>query len=63
MKQIDVAVIGGGASGLVAAISAARNGAKTIIIEHMDRVRKKILVSEMGNAIIRMPCRGLMLQR
>ena len=48
MKQIDVAVIGGGASGLVAAISAARNGAKTIIIEHMDRVGKKILVTGNG---------------
>ena len=48
MKQIDVAVIGGGASGLVAAVSAARNGAKTIIIEHMDRVGKKILVTGNG---------------
>ncbi len=48
MKQIDVAVIGGGAAGLVAGISAARLGAKTIIIEHMDRVGKKLLATGNG---------------
>lgn len=48
MKQTDVAVIGGGAAGLVAAISAARAGAKTVIIEHMDRVGKKILATGNG---------------
>lgn len=37
-KDYDVLIIGGGASGLVAAISAARCGAKTVILEHMDRV-------------------------
>lgn len=48
MIQTDVAVIGGGAAGLVAAISAARHGAKTVIIEHMDRVGKKILATGNG---------------
>lgn len=48
MKQTDVAVIGGGAAGLVAAISAARAGAETMIIEHMDRVGKKILATGNG---------------
>lgn len=48
MKQTDVAVIGGGAAGLVAAISAARTGAKTMIIEHMERVGKKILATGNG---------------
>ena len=37
-----VGIIGGGASGLVAAIGAARNGAEVTIIEHMDRVGTKI---------------------
>ena len=32
-EEMDVIVIGGGAAGIGAAISAARNGAKTIIIE------------------------------
>lgn len=48
MKQIDVAVVGGGASGLMASIFAAKAGAKTIIIEHMDRVGKKILATGNG---------------
>lgn len=32
-KEYDVAVLGGGPAGIVAAISAARNGAKTILVE------------------------------
>ncbi len=44
----QVAVIGGGASGMVAAIRAARLGARVIILERMDRVGKKILVT--GNS-------------
>ena len=41
MKKTDVTVIGGGASGLMAAIFAARGGARTQILEHMDHVRKE----------------------
>ncbi|HPS20091.1 MAG TPA: aminoacetone oxidase family FAD-binding enzyme [Candidatus Omnitrophota bacterium] len=44
----DVAVIGGGAAGIVAAISASRNGASVIIIEKMPKLGKKILVSGAG---------------
>ncbi len=33
LKEYDVAVLGGGPAGITAAISAARNGAKTILIE------------------------------
>lgn len=43
-----VIVAGGGASGLVAAISAAENGAEVTIIEHRDRVGKKILMTGNG---------------
>lgn len=43
-----VMVIGGGASGLVAAIAAARQGADVTILEHMDRVGKKILSTGNG---------------
>lgn len=43
-----VGIIGGGASGLVAAIGATRNGAEVTIIEHMDRVGKKILSTGNG---------------
>ena len=41
MTDIDVTVIGGGAAGLMAAVSAARCGARTRVIEHMDRIGKK----------------------
>ena len=44
----DVIVVGGGAAGLMAAITASRNGAKTLIIEHKDRVGKKILATGNG---------------
>lgn len=43
-----VVVVGGGASGLVAAIAAAENGAVVTILEHKDRVGKKILMTGNG---------------
>lgn len=48
MIRTDIAIIGGGASGLTASIAAARQGVKTVIIEHMDRVGKKILATGNG---------------
>ncbi len=45
---MDVAVIGGGASGLMATISAAQQGAHVVILERMDRVGKKILATGNG---------------
>jgi predicted Rossmann fold flavoprotein len=47
-KGRKVLVIGGGAAGLVAAISAARNGAEVKILERMNRVGKKILATGNG---------------
>ncbi len=44
----SVIVIGGGASGLMAGIVAARNGAEVKIIEQMSRVGKKILATGNG---------------
>lgn len=43
-----VLVIGGGASGMTAAIHAARNGADVTILEHTERVGKKILSTGNG---------------
>lgn len=43
-----VVIIGGGASGLTAAILCARNGALVTVVEHMDRVGKKILSTGNG---------------
>lgn len=46
--MVTVAVIGGGASGMMAAVTAASRSAKVIMIEHKDRVGKKILSTGNG---------------
>ena len=43
-----IAVIGGGASGMMAAITAASQGAHVILLEHKDRIGKKILSTGNG---------------
>lgn len=44
----DIIVIGAGASGMMAAITAARRGKSVMILEHMDKVGKKILATGNG---------------
>ncbi len=48
VNDLKIAVIGGGASGIMAAISAARNGADVTIYERFDRIGKKILATGNG---------------
>jgi len=48
MKSNNVLVVGGGASGMLAAISALENGAKVTIIERNNRLGKKVLVTGNG---------------
>ena len=48
MKNNNVMIIGGGAAGIIAAISAARQGASVTIIEQKERVGKKILSTGNG---------------
>jgi predicted Rossmann fold flavoprotein len=48
MIGYDVAVIGGGAAGLMCAIEAGKRGRRVLVIEHCDRVGKKILISGGG---------------
>lgn len=43
-----IAVIGGGVSGMMAAITAASEGARVVLLEHNDRVGKKILSTGNG---------------
>lgn len=47
-KNRKVAIIGAGASGLMAAITAAKLGAQVFLFEHNDRVGKKILQTGNG---------------
>ena len=57
-KKIDIAVIGGGASGLAAAISATKLGTERenplhiTILERQDRVAKKLLATGNGRATL-----------
>lgn len=44
----DVIIIGAGASGVVSAISLARRAKKVLLIEHKDRILKKVLVTGNG---------------
>lgn len=44
----DIIVIGGGASGMAAAICAARQGASVLILERMPKVGKKLLATGNG---------------
>lgn len=43
-----IGIVGGGASGIVAAIEAANNGANVVVFEKKDRIGKKILVTGNG---------------
>ena len=47
-RKMKIAVIGGGASGLMAAVTAADAGADVTIYERNDRVGKKILATGNG---------------
>jgi len=44
----ELIVVGGGASGLMAAVSAARSGVRPLILERMDRVGRKLLATGNG---------------
>ena len=48
MKQKKIAIIGGGAAGMAAAIAAADEGACVTIYERNDRLGKKILATGNG---------------
>ncbi len=48
MQEWDVIIIGAGAAGLFCAIEAGKRGRKVLVIEHADRVGKKIAISGGG---------------
>lgn len=48
MNKKKIGIIGGGAAGMAAAITAARQGARVTVLERNDRVGKKILVTGNG---------------
>lgn len=48
MEKQNIIIVGGGASGMIAAVVAARNGQKVTILERNSRIGKKILVTGNG---------------
>jgi predicted Rossmann fold flavoprotein len=47
-ERFDVIIIGAGAAGLMCALTAGQRGRKVLLLEHADRVGKKILISGGG---------------
>lgn len=52
MKPKDIIVIGGGASGMMAAAKAAENGASVLLIEKMERLGRKVRITGKGRCNI-----------
>ena len=44
----DVIVIGGGASGMMASIFSARNGNSTLVLDHNEKLGKKLFITGKG---------------
>ena len=47
-ERWDAIVVGGGAAGLMCALTAGRRGLRVLVVEHANRVGKKILMSGGG---------------
>lgn len=48
MQQFDVVVVGAGAAGLMCAIEAGKRGRRVLVVDHANKVGKKILLSGGG---------------
>jgi len=47
-KHFDVIVVGGGASGMMASVFSARNGNATLVIDHNEKLGKKLYITGKG---------------
>jgi len=50
--KTEIAVIGGGASGMMAAITARKSGKEVVVLERKDRILKKVLITGNGRCNI-----------
>src|SRR6201991_4645144 len=48
VQKVDVVVLGAGAAGLMCAIEAGKRGRRVVVLDHADRIGKKILISGGG---------------
>ena len=55
-EQTNIAVIGAGAAGMMAAIQAAQNGARVTVFEKNDRVGKKLAITGKGRCNVTNDC-------
>ena len=54
--DVDVIIIGGGPSGLMASIAAAENGRKVLLLEKGKKLGTKLAISGAGAATLRIAC-------
>lgn len=54
--SIDVAVIGGGAAGMMASLFAARNGARVTLLERNDKLGRKVYITGKGRCNVTNDC-------
>ena len=57
-RMFDGIVIGGGAAGMYAAIHAARQGSRVLLLERNDRLGKKLLITGKGRCNVTNDCAG-----
>ena len=48
MQKVDVVILGAGAAGMMCALEAGRRGRRVVLLDHAERVGKKILISGGG---------------
>ena len=48
MQKVDVVILGAGAAGLMCALEAGRRGRRVVLLDHAERIGKKILISGGG---------------
>ena len=48
MQKVDVIILGAGAAGLMCALEAGRRGRRVVLLDHAERIGKKILISGGG---------------
>ncbi len=48
INSVDVLIIGAGAAGMMCAIEAGKRGRRTLVLDHSDKIGKKILISGGG---------------
>src|SRR5271154_6342306 len=48
VQKVDVVILGAGAAGMICALEAGRRGRRVVLIDHAERVGKKILISGGG---------------